>query len=122
LFWERHGEKKMIETKLGKITRIKFGYVGYQDMQFGLYVEFSGDGWGVSTTISNAWSLDMEVGAYTKWTEADRDAGFARTMREVNRIMKEAKVTDVNGLAGIPVQITFENMMLKDWRVLTEVL
>lgn len=113
----------MIETKLGKIKRIKFGYVGHHDMQFGLHIEFgSNNGWGVATTISNAWSLDMEVDQYTKWTEVDRDAGFAKTMREINRIMKEAKVTNVNDLVDIPVQITFENMMLKDWRVLTEVL
>lgn len=122
MFWERYGETKMIETKLGKIKRIKFGYVGYQDMQFGLYIEFGNDGWGVATTISNVWSLDMEVGEYTKWTEADRDAGFAKTMREINRVMKEAKVTDINKLVDIPVQITFEDMKLKDWRVLTEVL
>ena len=111
-----------MEKRLGKISSVKFGYVGTRDMQFGLSLEFSGKGWGVGNTISHAWSLDMESDKYTKWTEADRDAGFAKTMREINRIMKDAEVHDINKLAGVPVELTFDGNLLKDWRVLTEVI
>jgi hypothetical protein len=111
-----------MEKRLGKISGVKFGYVGYQDCQFGLSLEFSADGWGVGTTISEGWSLDIKCDKHCKWTEADRDAGFAKTMRKVNQIMQDAKVCDVTQLKGIPVEITFDNNMLVDWRVLKEVL
>lgn len=108
-----------MEKRLGKISSVHFGYVGYQDMQFGLQLEFQSQGWGVSTSISDAWALDIKPGP---WTEEDRDSGYAKTMRELNRIMREAKVYDVNRLKGIPVELTFEGNVLKDWRVLSEVL
>lgn len=64
----------------------------------------------------------METDQHTKWTEADRDAAFAKTMRKINEIMQDAKVHDVNDLKGKPVELIFEGTMLKDWRILTEVL
>lgn len=112
----------MNEVRLGKIKNIKFGYVGYQDMMFGLSIEFSAPGIGVNTHIAHAWSIDMEVDEHSKWNESDRDKGFAKTMREINQIMKDANVTDINQLKNIPVEITFEGNTLKSWRVLKEVL
>ena len=112
-----------MEKMLGKIENVRFGYVGYQDMMFGLSLTFTGkDGWGVSATVANSWSLDMDCPIHARWTEEDRDAGFAKTMRKINEIMKDAKVTDVHQLKGIPVEVTFEGKALKDWRILTEVL
>jgi len=43
-------------------------------------------------------------------------------MRFVSKLLKEAKVDNVDKLKGIPVEVTFDGMMLKEWRVLTEVL
>lgn len=112
-----------MEKLLGKIESVKFGYVGYQDMQFGLQVSFIGkDGWGVSATIANAWSLDMECPHNQAWTEDDRDSGFAKSMRRINQVMKDAGVTDIYQLKGVPVEVIFEGNALKDWRILTEVL
>jgi hypothetical protein len=42
--------------------------------------------------------------------------------RSVSRILESARVSDVSGLKGKPVEIVFENNQLKSWRILTEVL
>ena len=43
-------------------------------------------------------------------------------MRFLSKTLKEAKVSDVKDLVGVPVEIEFEGNSLKDWRILTEVL
>jgi hypothetical protein len=43
-------------------------------------------------------------------------------MRFVSKLLKEAKVNSVDKLKGIPVEVTFDGNILKDWRILTEVL
>jgi hypothetical protein len=58
----------------------------------------------------------------TKWTEEDRSKGIDETIRFVSKLLKDAKVDSVDKLKNIPVEVTFEGMMLKEWRILTEVL
>ena len=113
-----------MEKVLGKISSVKFGCVGYQDVQFGLMLGFTWDSGnsGIFADIANGWSLSMKCTEHCKWTEKDRDEGFAKTMREINQIMLDAKVTDVMALKGIPVEITLNRNCLHSWRVLTEVL
>jgi hypothetical protein len=36
--------------------------------------------------------------------------------------LKDAKVNSVDELKGKPVEVTFDGNMLKEWRILTEVL
>lgn len=36
-----------MEKKLGKIELVTFGHGGYQNCMLGLYVNLSGEGWGV---------------------------------------------------------------------------
>lgn len=110
-----------MNSKLGKIASARFGYGGYQDAQFGLSLEFICDGWGCGT-FCGAWSIEIEVGPQTKWTETDRDAEFAACVRRLNNWMRDANVRDVSALVGIPVECTFENNTLVAWRVLKEVL
>jgi hypothetical protein len=43
-------------------------------------------------------------------------------MRYVSKLLKESKVDSVEKLKGKPVEVTFEGNMLKEWRILTEVL
>ena len=111
-----------MEKLLGKIESIKFGYVGYQDMQFGLQITFSAKGFGVCDTIAEAWVTDMSISKHSQWSEEDRDSAYARTARRINEIMRKAKVTDINKLVNIPVELTIEGNTLKEWRVLEEVL
>jgi len=43
-------------------------------------------------------------------------------MIDMENLKKDAKVNSIDKLKGIPVEVTFEDNMLKEWRILTEVL
>ena len=109
------------DKRLGRIASAEFGYGGYQDAQFGLSIAFEGDGWGVGTFVGG-WATDIKPDDHTEWDEADRDASFASTVRKVNELLHSAKIAHVSQLKGIPVELAFEGIAFKDWRVLTEVL
>jgi hypothetical protein len=111
-----------MEKKLGKIESVRFGHGGYQEACLGLSVTLSGGSWGVGD-FKGSW--DAELIKHTencKWTEEDRAKGYDETMRFLSKLLKEAKVSSVEKLKGVPVECTFDGMMLKDWRILTEVL
>lgn len=108
--------------ELGKIGSVKFGIGGYQDCMIGLHVSLEGAGWGVSDTKS-AWDSNLiEHTEHCKWTEADRSAQYDGIVRYVSDLLRAAKVSSVDALKGKPVEVTFEGMTLKSWRILTEVL
>lgn len=86
-------------TELGKISSVKLGFGGYQDVQFGLSLTFEMPGSGVQTFITGE-----------------------NTLLKIEFLLKSAKIDDLQKLKNIPVQITFENSVLKSWRILTEVL
>lgn len=106
-------------TELGHISNATYGVGGYDDAEFGLSLTFEGKGWGVGT-FSGGWSGSPTSGA--KWDETEQDEWFAKTARLVIATLKDAKKNDVSKLVGAPVEVTFEGMILKSWRVLTEVL
>ena len=111
-----------MEKKLGKIENVYFGMGGYQDSMIGLHVTISGNYWCVNDSKC-AW--DAEIIKHTencKWTEHDRDLDYAKIIRFISSLLKEAKVDTVEKLKGIPIEATFEGNTLKDWRVLTEVI
>lgn len=111
-----------METRLGKISKVHFGIAGYNESQIGLFLEISGEGWGVATG-SGFWDPEsIKVTEYTKWTEKERDERLSNIMREVSKLLRQAKVNDVAKLKGIPVECKLENGSLKSWRILTEVL
>lgn len=111
-----------MEKKLGKIESVRFGHGGYQDAMLGLSVTLSAKGWGVNDFKGN-WDAELiKCTENTKWTEEDRDKGYSDTMRFVSKLLKEAKVDNVSKLKGVPVECSFEGTMLKEWRILTEVL
>jgi hypothetical protein len=107
---------------LGKISKVSFGLGGYQDAMIGIHFSFSSTGMGVSTTKSY-WDANLiKVNEYTKWTEEKRKKEYAAIMYYISDLLKKAKVQDVMQLTNIPVELTFEDNTLKDWRILTEVL
>lgn len=111
-----------MEKKLGKIESVKFGIGGYQDAMIGLHVTLGNTGWGVGDSRC-AWDAQMiECSKYCKWTEADRDKNYSDIMRYLSKLLNDAKVDSVDKLKGIPVEVTFDGNLLKEWRVLTEVL
>jgi hypothetical protein len=98
-----------MEKKLGKITSVKFGLGGYQDAMLGLSVGLGDGSWGVGD-FKGMWDAEsVKRSDYTKWTEEDRSKGYDETMRYLSTLLKDAEVT-------------FDGVMLKEWRILTEVL
>jgi len=111
-----------METKLGKLSNVNFGLGGYQDACLGISVTISGDGWGVGDNKS-AWDANqIKCSDRCKWTEEDRSKGYDDVMRYVSDLLSAAKVSHVNDLNGKPVEATFDEMTLKSWRILTEVI
>jgi hypothetical protein len=111
-----------MEKKLGKIKEVRFGLGGYQHTMIGLTVELGAKGWGVND-FKGSWDAEsVKRSEYTQWTEEDRDKGNTDTMRFLSKLLKDAKVVSVDQLKDIPVEVTFDGMMLKEWRILTEVI
>lgn len=112
-----------MEKKIGKINKIRLGYGGYQDAQFGLTVELysSKESWAV-TDFKGFWSINTKCDKNCKWTEKDRDNSFANVMKLINTLLKESNKDSLDELKNVPVEVTFDGMTLKSWRILTEVL
>ena len=108
-----------ITKELGKIQSARFGYGGYQDAMIGLSLTFGGKGWGCGH-FDGAWAIERDD--YAKWTEQDRIDQLGQTVMNLNDILRKAKVQEVSKLKGIPIECTFEDMNLKSWRILEEVL
>lgn len=112
-----------METKeLGKITCCKFGFGGYQESMMGLHLTFEGKGWGCGTSILGFWNDTIKWTPNCKWTEESRSQQRVDMVKEIDKTLREAKVDSVDKLKGIPVEVIFENRMIKSWRILAEVL
>jgi len=114
----------MQETMIGKIQSVKFGYGGYQDQMIGLTLNLGSDKdcWGVTSFISGWWCNSIEADEHTKWTEEDRVKSRSGMVSKINDLLREAKITDVMKLKGVPVEVTFKDRVIEDWRILTEVI
>jgi hypothetical protein len=111
-----------MEKKLGKIESVRFGLGGYQDSQIGLSITLGDGGWGVGDFKGNWDPERIKWSKNCQWTEEDRDKGYSETMRYLSKLLKDANVSSVDKLKGIPVEVTFDGNILKEWRILTEVL
>lgn len=107
------------KKELGKISHVRFGFGGYQDVQFGLSitVECSGSG---ASTFDGFWG--HERSSHAKWTEEDRIRGLGEATNRLRELLIQAKKQTVDQLRGVPVEVTWDGGMLKSFRVLTEVL
>ena len=113
------GDKVKQTKALGKIESIFFGVI---DGRFGIWFTFKADGWSVqdNNTTWDPGSVDVTEG--TRWTEDERASQLSDIMYKISRLLKDAAVSDINELKNTPVEITLEGNMIKDWRVLTEVI
>lgn len=112
----------MVIKELGKISNISFGLGGYKDCCIGLHITFEGKGWGVSTD-KDTWDKNLVSWSDScKWTEQERLDQYAEIVCYISDLLYKAKKTDVNQLKGVPVEVTFENSIIKSWRILEEVL
>jgi len=112
----------MREKRLGKLGDVKFGLGGYQDSMIGLHVAIDMKGSGVGDSKS-AWDCNRVVwNERCKWTEENRSEQYDEIMRYLSDLLYAAKVDTIDQLKGIPVEVTFEGTLLKEWRVLEEVI
>jgi hypothetical protein len=109
----------MVEKLLGKITKAEFGWGGYNDAMLGLTLSFASNSSGVSFHRGD-WGV--ECTEHCRWTEAERLNGLGKAIMYLGTILTNAKKQSVHQLVGTPVELTLEGNLLKDWRVLTEVL
>lgn len=110
----------MSERKeLGRIQSAYFGMGGYQEAMLGFGVALGGKGWGVGDFVGG-WAIDRSD--HAKWSEADRQADIAKAAWRLKEVLEQAHKKHVGELAGVPVEVTFDGLTLKSWRVLTEVL
>lgn len=111
-----------IKKEFGKISDVRFGLCGYQDAQLGISFTLEGKGWGVNDTKAYWDSNMIEVTDNTIWSEEDRTKAYSEVMRYISTLLKDAKVSTIDHLQGKPVEVTFQDRTLKEWRILTEVL
>lgn len=104
---------------LGRIEAATFGLGGYQDACIGLSLTFAGKSWGCAT-FHGGWATERSE--FTKWTEEERRNDLSDAVWKLKETLQEANKTHVAELVGVPVEVTFEGNLLKDWRVLTEVI
>lgn len=103
----------MIE-KLGKISNVKLGFVGYQNVQLGVQFTLEGEDWGTSHTIVGGWGhVDEEdlkkPKASYEWTHEGRILKLGECFWKLRNILKDAKVDDIKGLEGKPVRVFFDS-------------
>ena len=111
-----------MEKYLGKIDSVSFGHGGYQGCMIGLHLSFKFGCSGIGTNYS-AWDAELiECTDNSKWTEEDRNKQYSDIVRKISKLLSDAKVDDIAKLNGIPVEVTVENGVFKDFRILTEVL
>lgn len=108
----------MIETKLGKITKAEFGRIHDRPSFFGLIIGFGGESWGVGCITHTSNMSDS-----CTWRQPKtRSEYITDIMYFVYKLLETADVNNVSELKGIPVEVTLDSGVLKDFRILTEVL
>ena len=110
-----------MRTELGKISAVHFGHCGYNDAELGIGFTLSGDSIGVQDS-RGFWDVGMIKSEGAEWNEAYRDDRYAKIMRYLSGLLKDAKVHTVADLKGIPVEMKFDGNLLKSWRMLKEVI
>lgn len=112
----------MIEELLCKIRSIELCIGGYQDCELGLKIVLEGGSVGVQDFIG-FWDYKMvEVTPRAKWTEKNRSDKMVKIMKLISSLLNDAKVKALSDLKNKPVSARFENGILKEWRILTEVI
>jgi hypothetical protein len=108
--------------ELGKIEKVRFGHCGYQESCLGISFVLIGKGWGLVDSKST-WDAELiEHTENSQWTEEDRDKQYSEIMRYVSKLLKDAKVSNISELQGKPIEVTLDGNLLKEWRILSEVL
>jgi hypothetical protein len=100
-----------VDVRLAKISGVRFG-VDPKSGLYGLELSFSGTGWNCSAGgkyLVDLGHKDAESLLYTKSVL-------------VKALLEAAKVTGVNELLSVPVEVTIINSSFDSFRILSEVL
>lgn len=108
--------------KLGKIKNVRFGLGGYNHAMIGIHFELGGESWGVSDSRSYWDNNLIKHTVNCKWTESDRTNEFSKIMEYISNLLRDGKVDSIEKLKGKPIEVELDGNMLKEWRILTEVL
>lgn len=104
---------------LGKIESAEFGKISDYPMYMGLLLEFTFDG---NYHVGDGGKFTTNMSKGCKWSAEERRLAIEERMDAVYKLLSDAKVGTVSQLKNKPVEITVENNMFKDFRILTEVL
>ena len=105
---------------LGKIKSAEFGKISDYPIYMGLLLEFTFDG-NCHVGDGGMFTTNMSKGCI--WSSAEeRRLAIEERMDAVYKLLNDAKVRTVSQLKNKPVEITVENNMFKNFRILTEVL
>lgn len=108
----------MIEKRLGKIDFVEFGSMKDYPFQLGLQLGFSMSGSGVMD--GGKYTVNMSPDCH--WEIGTRHTNLAESLDRVAKILNDAKVNYISELLGKPVEVTLEDGIFKEFRILTEVL
>ena len=108
----------MIEKRLGKIDFVEFGSMKDYPFQLGLQLGFSMTGSGVMD--GGKYTVNMSPDCH--WEIGTRHTNLAESLDRVAKILNDAKVNYISELLGKPVEVTLEDGIFKEFRILTEVL
>jgi hypothetical protein len=107
-----------------KISNVSFGLGGYQNSCFGLTLHFEQkSGLGAGNFINGGWDFQsIECSPNAKWNEKDREKQMLKLCKIVSLILKDANVSSVDKLKGMPVEVIISDNTVQSWRILEEVI
>lgn len=110
----------MTEKILGKIDFAEFGTIGEYPFMIGLQLGFSMGGGRYG--VCDGGRFTVNISKECKWEKQSRELAIVESLERVNDVLNAARVNYVSELVGRPVEVTLENSIFKDFRILTEVL
>lgn len=119
-FWtdEMFEDSLKVTKELGKITFAEYGTIRDYPYWIGLQLGFRMNG----SAVMDGGKYTVNISPECKCGKTNREESITKSVEEVNRILKDAKVNYVSELVNKPVEVTMENNTFKDFRILTEVL
>ncbi|GIN67066.1 hypothetical protein J41TS2_24870 [Bacillus sonorensis] len=107
-------------TFLGKIVQAEFGTLKERDFILGLQLSFKFNG---GSYVSDGGYHTVNVSENCFWeSESEKLEIYERTLKDLKKVLDDAKVNYVSELIGKPIEIEIEGDKFKSFRILTEVL
>jgi len=114
------GGKAMDGTFLGKIVQAEFGTVKERDYFLGLQLAFEFNG-GFNVSDDGYHTVNVSENCFWE-SEIQKYERYERALKDLKRVLDDAKVNYVSELIGKPIEVEIEGDRLKSFRILTEVL